>query len=309
MNKRIIVIVMLSAALVSGFIPVTKSDTFTINAPFDNVYRQFISPKSWLKWEPGLKGLGHNQVAIDSNKSGFKITEPETVINLQEMGLGNFAIIQTQGNNTSGFNCAFVPDNKTNKSRATVTRKTNLFGYLSGLIINSHRPSPIAGLKAFMEDTRQYYGFIIRRELTSKKLIAVQKRSLLSSELYRQTNGMLLRLNDFIVKNKLKITSPLQMQYVAVTKDSTQLMLGFPVDKKAAPANGVEYMTMPQGKILVGYFNDQYKNKGNLYNAVRQYMADNYMHPIIQPFERFDNNKVPLSDTSRINMQLIVPYM
>lgn len=304
-----LVIVPIVAVFVCGFIPVTKSDSFKINAPFDNVYRELISPKNWLSWQQELKQVNQNQVKIDSDRAGFRITGPTITVDVQQMGLGNFAITQTQGDKAHSFNYALIPDSKTNKSLVTVNDKTNLFGCLAGLIIKSHDSPPLAGLKTFMEDTRQYYGFIIRKELTEKKLIAVERNTFLSAQLFRQAGEMLIRLNDFIKKNKLEITSPLQMQYVAVTKDSTQVMMGFPVNKVLSASHGVQFMTMPQSRILVGYFNDSYKNKEKLYNAMRQYMRDNFIHPMIQPFERFDNNKLPASDSSVVNMQLIVPYM
>ncbi|MDO3645056.1 hypothetical protein [Mucilaginibacter sp. L3T2-6] len=309
MKKRIAVIVILLAAFASGFIPVTKSDSFRINAPFDNVYRQFTSPGSWAKWQRNLKRINQTEIKIDSGRTGFNITTPVVVFNVIEMGLGNFAITEIRPDGVYNFNCALIPDNKTNKSVVTASTRTSLFRYLAGIVTKKDETPPLAGLKSYVEDTRQYYGFTIRKELTQKKLIAVERNAFLTRELYRQTDDMLSRLNHFIAKNRLEITSPLQMQYVSVAKDSTQLMLGFPVDKKPATINGGEYMTMPPGRILVGYFNDRYKNRGKLYNAMRQYMRDNYIHPIIQPFERFDNNKLPASDSSVVNMQLIVPYM
>lgn len=311
MKIWIIVIVVLLAAFIGSFVPVTKSDSFKINASYENVYRQFVSPKSWLNWQPDLKlAPKSGKVKIDSNKSGFQITAPSLEFSLQNIGLGNFEITETRNGKLSNFSCILTPENTSNKTLATVISKTNLFGYLSGFISNSHdRRSPIPELKTYMEDTRLFYGFTIRKELTQEKLIVVKKGTFLSSRLYQQSGEMLNQLNNVILKNKLKIVSPLQLQYVVATKDSMQIMMGFPVDKKATVASGITYMTMPRGKILAGDFNGVYKNKEKLYAAMRQYMRDNYIRPLIQPFERFDSNKLPASDTSRVNMQLIVPYM
>lgn len=310
MKKWIIVIVVLLVAFISGFIPVTKSDSFTINAPYGNVYREFTSPKNWLKWQLYLKNLSKsNTIKIDSNKSGFQITAPLVAFNLQNLGLGNFTVSQTQYDKVYSFSFILTPENTGNKTIISLTAQTNLFYYLSGGEGISDRHMPMAGLKPYMESTRQYYGFVIRKELTPEKLIAVKRGSFLNAELYQQSDKMLNQLNDFVKKNQLKIVSPLQQQYVVSTKDSTQIMIGLPIDKKAAIANGIEYMTMPKGRILVGYYSGMYKDKEKLYSAMRQYMTDNYIHPIIQPFERFDNNKLPVSDITRVNMQLIVPYM
>jgi len=310
MKTRTIVIVVLLAAFISGFIPLTKSDSFKINAPYDNVYRQFISPKAWLNWQTDLKRVSNpHNIKIDSSKSGFRIIAPAIAFDLQNLGLGNFVVTQTQNNELYNYSYILTPEGTSNKTLATIVSKIHLFGYISSFIIKDDKQSPIAGLKSYLEDTRLYYGFMIRKELTTEKLIAVKRGSFINSGLYQQTGKMLNQLNGYILKNKLKMISPLQLQYVTITKDSVQVMLGFPVDKKAATVNDIEYMAMPKGKILVGYFNDYYKNKEKLYNAMRQYMRDNYIHPMIQPFERFDNNKLPAGDSSIVNMQLIVPYM
>jgi effector-binding domain-containing protein len=231
------------------------------------------------------------------------------VFELQNMGLGSFGVTENRNGKLNIFSCILIPESTSNKTLATVLSKTNLFGYLKGLLLKDDKPSPVAGLKNYLEDTRLYYGFTIRKELTSEKLIAVKRGSFINSDLHQQADKMLSQLNGVILKNKLKIVSPLQLQYLSTTKDSVQVMLGLPVDKKVTPSNDIEYMTMPKGRILVGDYSGIYKDKEKLYDAIGRYMRDNYIHPIIRPFERFDNNKLPASDTTVVNMQLIVPYM
>lgn len=300
----------LLAVFAGGFIPVTKSESFKINAAYYNVYRQFISPKNWLNWQHELKETANtNQIKIDSNKTGFLVTAPSLSLSLQNAGLGNFFITKTQNSKTSSFNCILSPENTTNKTAATVIFKTNIFGILLAAIANNGSQSPLAELKTYIENTRLYYGFTIKKELTSEKLIAVRKGAFLNTGLYQNANRMLDELKCFIANNNLKIIASLQMQYVTVKKDSTQIMLGLPVNKKIPVNNDVEYMTMPKGKILVGNFSGVYKNKEKIYDAMRRYMADNYVHAMIQPFERFDSNKLPASDTDVVNMQLVIPYM
>jgi len=308
--KRWIIVLLLLAAFASGFIPVTKSERFKIDASFYNVYRQFASPKSWLKWQRDITGTTNaNEVKIDSNKAGFLITTPSLMFGLQNIGLGNFIVSKTQNHGTYNFNCTLTPENTTNKTLALVIRKTNVFGWIAGFVTKTHSQSPIAGLKTYMEDAGQYYGFTIKKELTPEKLIAVKKGAFLNNVVLSNGETMLNQLNSFISKNNLEVVAHLQFQYVAVKKDSTQILLGFPVNKKIPTANEVSYMTMPKGRILVGYFNGPYKNREKLYYAMRQYMNDNYIRPLIQPFERFDNNKLPVSDSEPVNMQLVIPYM
>lgn len=309
MKRCIIVLLLLLAAFAGGFIPVTKSENFKIGVSYYNVYRQFISPENWLKWQPELTTQNASKIKIDSNKSGFVITTPSLMFGLQNTGLGYFIVSRTRDHTTYNYNVLLTPENTTNKTLGLITRKTNVFGWIKSFITNDVDQSSIAGLKKYMEDTRLYYGFLIKKERTPAKLIAVKKGTFVNSGLLRGGNTMLNQLNVFISKNNLNIVAHVQMQYVSIKKDSTQIMLGFPVDKKIIPANGFAFMTMPKGRILVGYFRDRYKNRDKLYDAMRQYMTDNYIRPLIQPFERFDNNKLPANDSEVVNMQLVIPYM
>jgi len=310
MKKRIIVALLLLVIFAGGFIPVTKSESFKIDASFYNVYHQLISPESWLKWQRDLTVTTNaTEIKIDSNKAGFMITTPSLMLSVQNMGMGNFIVSKTQNRKTYNFNCVLTPENKTNKTIALITRKTNIFGWIGTLVTKDGNQSPVSGLKTYMEDPGLYYGFTIKKEVAPEKLIVVKKGTFLNTNLFRDGNTMLEQLNSFISKNNLEIVAHLQLQYVSAKKDSTQIMLGFPVDKKVTPTNEVAYMTMPKGRILVGYFSDRYKNKNKLYNAMRQYMNDNYIRPLIQPYERFDNNNLPSNENEIVNMQLVVPYM
>ena len=309
MKRWIIVLLLLLAAFAGGFIPVTTSANFKIGASYYNVYRQFISPENWLKWQPELRAQNASGIKADSNKSGFLITTPSLIFSLQNMGMGNFIVSKTQDHKTYNYNFSLTPENTTNKTLGLITRKTNVFGWIGSFITNDVDQSPIDGLKKYMEDARLYYGFPIKKELTPAKLIAVKKGTFLNSGVLHNGGAMLNQLDSFISKNNLEIVAHLQLQYVAVKKDSAQILLGFPVNKKTTMTSGVSYMTMPKSRLLVGYFSGRYKNRDKLYNAIRQYMNDNYIRPLIQPFERFDNNKLPASDSEMVNMQLVTPYM
>jgi len=304
MRKRIVVPVVLSVVLMICFIPIKSTVTIQINAPYFNVYKQFAAPGKWLKWQPALRSYTGNKLKIDSNKTGFSILAPSFAYRVKRTGISEFEIT---GNKSSDSNYAFIPDDKTNKTTAIVTRTTNAFGYAWYLLTKNLRDSPIADLKRFMEAPLLYYGFIIKKELTHEKLLAVKRGTFSRNDIYRNSKVIQAELNNFSLHNKLKVSDLLQLQYVSRKGDSTEIMLGLPVNDKIKA--DVEYMNMPQGKILVGYFKGKYKNRDKLYTAMRTYMNDNYIHPMIQPFERFQEDKLPSADSTTVDMQVVIPYM
>lgn len=307
MRKKILFIGSL-ILIAAGFIPVTKTINFPINASFFNVYNQLSSPKNWLNWQPELKAVSNqNDIKTDSSGANFTIKAPSISFKIFKGGLGNFIIEQNQ---SKKYRYVLIPDEKSGKTVVAASETMSIWQYLLTFIAgDAVDRTPLGNLKTYMETPSLYYGFNIQKQLTAEKLIAVEKASITRTSFKQQSNRMLRALNDFIVKNNLKIMSPLQLQYVSEKPDSLQVMMGFPVNKKVVEASDIQYMKMPKGKIVVGHFDGIYKNKKRLYDAMRRYMGDNYMQPMILPFEVFQNNQLPQSDTAKVEMQLIIPYM
>jgi effector-binding domain-containing protein len=295
--------------IIIGFIPITTTTDLKINASFFNVYQQLSSPKNWLRWQPDLKiNDPKSNVKIDSTKAGFCITEPSITFNVIKEGFGGFNVTRTNRDNTDISKCFIFQEAKTNKTIAVTTLKTTLGNYVCSIVFHSDQQTLLAGLKNYMEDPALYYGFVIKKELTPEKLLAVRKATILKQDLYRRGNMIQSALNDFAVHNDLKVLDHLQLQYVPQEGDSIQVMLGLPVNKKAAIGENIEYMNMPSGKILVGYFKGEYKDSKKLYTAMRRFMSDNYINPIILPFEKFPNDKLPGNDHDKVDMQVVIPY-
>jgi len=302
------VIAMLLVSVFAGFIPITKTTGFKINASFFNVYNQLSSPKHWQNWQPDLKAITNpGNIKTDSNATNFTIKAPSVRFRVINGGLGSFIVEQNDGKK---YSYSLAPDERSGTTTVVISENISIWRYLLTSIMGYDiNETPLGDLKTFMESPALYYGFNIQKKFTVEKLIVVEKSSLPRSGFYERSGQMLHSLNDFVTKNDLKITMPLQMQYVAEKPDSLQIMMGFPVDKKIAVSNAIEYMKMPKGKILVGYFNGVYKDRKQLYDAMHRYMSDNYIRPMILPFEVFGSNKLPDSDTAKVSMQLVIPYM
>jgi effector-binding domain-containing protein len=312
MKTRIVILLTLFIVATLCFIPVTQSVIFKIESPFFNVYQQLSSSKKWLKWQHDLKiHAGTDVIKTDSSQTGFRINTSSFIVDVKRYGITNFKVIETHNNKTYTSNYTLIPESKTNKTIVIVTRKTSIANYLwTSVFDNALEGSPIIALKNYMENPLLYYGFIIKKELTSEKLIAVKRNTFLKSELYQQSSLIQAKLYHFVSQNNLKVVYPLQLQYISHKGDSLQIIMGLPVNKKISIlTNNIEYMNMPRGKILVGYFKGIYKDREKLYNAMQLYMNDNYIHPMIAPFEVFKSNKLPAGDSTMVDMQVVIPYM
>jgi effector-binding domain-containing protein len=311
MKRWVIIPVLLFIILITSFIPITRSVNLEINAPYFNVYRYIAAAENWIKWQPDLKiCASRRELKIDSTKTGFRITAPEITFSIENAGLNNFAVIKKEKGKEYSYNYLLVPQPKTNKTSIIAVHKTNIIGYIWSVVRgNDLEASPITNLKNYMEDTRLYYGFMIKKESTSGKLLAVKKGSFLAKDAYRQSNLLLNQLNNFVSEKDIKVVYPLQLQYVSRRNDSVGILLGLPVNKKTNVSDNIEYMVLPKGKVLVGYFKGAYKEREKLYAALQSYMNDNYIREMILPYERFSNDKLPSGDSTIVDMQIVIPYM
>jgi hypothetical protein len=180
-KKKLVAPLLILAIILSGFIPVTQTQTFKINAPFFNIYQQINSPANWLKWRQGLKSANSNSTKIDSSKNGFQIKTPLLEINLKTIGIGEFAVVETKAGTTKKFDCTFIAETNTERTTCITKARTNVFGYLSALIKrDDHSESPFFEMKNYLEDPRLYYGFAIEKRI-SKRFVpgkqCVKKRS------------------------------------------------------------------------------------------------------------------------------------
>ena len=310
--KRLVLSILLLLIVIAAIslIPFNKQVTIKINAPYFNCYQQLFTPGNWKKWHPDInKDSSAYKENIISN--GFKIGISGEYFLVKKQDSYNLLVTRVNNNNQLNYNFTIIPDSRGLTTSVAVTFRVNGLTWLMEIFNNDDlKNTGINSLKNYMEDVRLYYGFLIKREQTPGKMVAVKRSTFLKSDLYRQASLMQTNLDDFVLQNSLKVIYPLQLQYVSYRRDSVQIIVGLPVNKKVAIINNIaEYMNMPRGKVLVGYFKGRYKNKEKLYKAMQLYMSDNYIHPMILPFEKFENNKLPTCDSTLVDMQVVIPYM
>ena len=309
LKRQFIAPLLILAILLSGFIPVTHTQSVSINAPFFNIYQQINTPANWLKWQPQLKAFSRN-LKIDSSKSGFAIKSNSFEVNLQRIGIGEFIVTETTPQKTNTFSYTILPETSTERTVCVIKTKTNVYGYLwSGLKDRQSVRSPLSDLKNYLEDTRQYYGFLIEKKQMANKLMAVKRGRYQMSDVYSQTQRSMNEVYKFIKGSNLKIAGALQLQTFKAGQDSVEVMIGLPVNRKVPVTNEIQYMNIPGGNVLVGSFKGKYENKQKLYLAMRQYVNDNYLHTVILPMEIFKGDKLPVSDSTVVTMQVIIPYI
>lgn len=314
MKKSVLLFLLLIVLIAALIIPFNEQVTIKINASYFNCYQQLFTPGNWKKWQPDLnKAYSTDPSAYKEipTVKGFEISTPGVYFSVKQQDSYNLLVKRISNNKELNYSFTIIPDSKGLTTTMVVTSGINGLTYLMKLFKDDDlKNTGINSFKNYMEDVRLYYGFLIKREQTPGKMVAAERKTFLKDDLYQQIGQIHHKLYDFVLQNNLKVIYPLQLQYVSHKGDSLQTIVGLPVNKKINILNNsVEYMNMPRGKILVGYFKGTYKDREKLYNAMQVYMNDNYIHPMIAPFEVFKSNKLPAGDSTIVDMQVVIPYM
>ena len=308
MKKKIFILSALSMVIAAGFIPVTQQKNITIKSPFLNLFVHLSTPASWKKWRSDMNAIPYadsNKISAKRDSNSFSLNYGKKKIEVKSGGY-LFEIEDSWNGKNINYNYVIVPDNTPNKTSIIVSKKTSAINCLIGkLDKKSFDDTHINDLKRFMETDSLLYGYnIFKTKVPDENLIEI-KRKVPTKDQFTAAADMQVILKEYLKKYNLKKVEPLIAQFLLRDKDSTQVNVGFYIDKKVKSENEVIFTQMPKGGPLyaikyIGSFNQRKK----VYASLRQYFTDHSYQTAILPFESYLDDKLPTSDTDKINIQL-----
>lgn len=314
MKKKIIGLSLLVLIFAACFIPVTQQKTVLVKAPFLNVFDQLSEPLNWEKWRPDLKKIfltDSGEISTKKDTASFQIKYVNQQLNVSRFGY-SFAINDAWNEQATDYNYTVIPvyDKFLNKSSVIVNKKTSLFSYLIGKISPvSFEDTHIYDLKKFMETDSLRYGCKIFRIGVPDTSLIVINREVLKKDQFSEAAKMLPVLQQYLkTHHDVKQVRPLIAQFLPKGKDSTEIRIGIFVNKKIVPENGVTYARMPKGgTFYLAGFKGRFDQRGRVYAGIKQYFATHYYQSALIPFEIYLDNKLPASDTDKVNIQVVFP--
>ncbi|HEY9000059.1 MAG TPA: hypothetical protein VIM89_01810 [Mucilaginibacter sp.] len=308
MKKKIIILSLLILIVAACFIPITLQKTVSIKWSFISVYRELILPTNWAKWRTDLR----KDFAADSSKIDIKKENSSFAIRYQDRAL-NVSFNENVFNVTDGWNSkrtytyTVVPQKDLKKTSVIVSDKTTLIGYL----LSKLKSKPLAythidDLKQFMETDSLLYGFKVFRNGVAGSYMLEIKRKVLTKDQFTEASKMHATLQHYLETHGLKKTQPLIAQFLPTGTDSTQVNVGFYIDKETAVEKGdIIFARMPKGGPLYSVkYNGKFNQRSKAYIALRQYYTDHYYQSAILPFETYLDDRLPASDTDKVNIQV-----
>jgi len=307
-KKKIIFAVLLLVILASLFFPVSEQKTVSINASFFNVYSLLLTPANWENWRPDLKkiaGDDSTKITIRKGKGAFSMRYSDLQLNVRSAG-EVFYIDDDFGKRSSSYSYVVVPSKDPTKTSVTVYKETSALSYLVGKLGQaSFAETHIDDLKGFLETDSLHYGYSISKTKISDDNLVEIKKEVLTKDKFSQASRSFATLQQYVQENHAKQMQPVIAQFLPKGKDSTQVNVGMYIDKTVKPGGGIIFVTMPKGgPLYTATFRGRFNQRQKVYSGVQQYFNDHHYQTIILPFESYLDNKLPVSDTSMINIRV-----
>ncbi len=310
MKKKVILLVLLLLIIALFFIPFHQQKTILIKSPFLNTYSLLANPAKWEKWRPDLRKVfiaDSNKISIKKDTDSFLVRNENHELEVKFEG-NAFQIDETSNGKNARYRYSLIPvaDKFLNKTIIVVDNKTNGLNYLIGKFgAPSFSDTHIDDFKNYMETDSLRYGFKIFKTGVPDSTIIVMQKEVSEKDKFTEAAKILAILERYIKTNNIKQTQPVIAQFNQNIKDSVQVKVGLFINKEVKSGNGIEFTRMPKGgPLYAAKFKGEFSKRGEAYEALRQYFADNSHHMALLPFETYLNNKLPVSDNDTINIQV-----
>ncbi|HSB93800.1 MAG TPA: GyrI-like domain-containing protein, partial [Flavitalea sp.] len=88
-----------------------------------------------------------------------------------------------------------------------------------------------------------------------------------------------------------------------------KLMAAIPVSKEVPSTPGLEFLRMPDGRMLTVDFNGNYRDIQQAYLAADRYISDYNLKPVALPYERYYTRAVTATDSTHMKIRIYIPVL
>lgn len=309
MKKKVIILVLILGLLAIFFIPLTLQETVQIKAPFFRVYSTLSSSSNWKNWRPDLKEImlaDSNKISVKKDSNSFNINHPNGSLDVSIKG-NIFTVAELNHNKMANYDYEILPGKTDDKTVIIVDKNIKLISYLISMLKPvSFSDTHIDDFKKFMETDSLYYGFSIYHQKVPGEYLIEIKKVVLTKNKLPEAAKLLTTLTQYKEANHLTKIYPLIAQFQLINKDSTEVNIGFYVNREVKAGNGdIIFARMPKGGPLYSAnFVGKFSERKKVYSAMDSYFSNHFYHSPILPFETYLDDKLPMNDTDKINIRL-----
>ncbi|MDR0793174.1 MAG: hypothetical protein LBE82_07680 [Chitinophagaceae bacterium] len=308
MMKKIgigVMALVLCGIIISGFVHVSVQKYYPVHKYFFNAANNFYDPAIWNKWYRG--NIENSTLAKDGS---FIIKTQDRTIEVKNSGGYDFAITENKGNQKKYYYCVFQPSARNDSCGVYVRYEKTLLNALFPFLSSSADfDKQIPQFKNYMEDDFLYYGYHINiGQVEDTAVLFILKKVPVNNYL-QALNAFYAKLDSFVRANNRKILQPPIVHFAEFAKDSIGLMIGVAVDNNNVPEDSVVHKAdmPPKGRMLIGLYKGKFAERTLLYKAMQNYINDYKLKQVASEFEKYMDNKLPVNDSSEINIKLYFP--
>jgi effector-binding domain-containing protein len=305
----LIVILIIGLALIS-FYPVTQNSTINIEATFDNTVLQVMHVENWKNWFPEIKKAYQNnpldyRIQTDSSKKVFTIYIPGKKYIIRVISPVSYEVNEIEDNLENNFAFTVFPFSEHKINLYLVEKRPLLISLFDR---NKADTNPLKGLKSYLEDPKQLYGFDIKMAEIRDPTIASTVFKIPQKDVFNKIQKADTLLRHYIAQKNLIKTGHISISYIPLNGDSLQVTVGIPVNGSADSIKDVKCLSLPvKGKVLVGSYTGQFSKREIIYQAMSKYLTDHRLSIPAESFERYLNDSIPINDSSEIKIELDYP--
>jgi effector-binding domain-containing protein len=312
MKKRVAVILIIVVFFIIFFsFPVSKKTSVSILASFDNTMPQITNVYNWKNWYPSIKESYKNNPAgysISENPSQktYTVNTPDKKYIILAITPMAYQVREVTGTWEDIFAFTVFSGDTLGRMKIIIEKKSPLLL----AIVGKDKAGEVAinGLKMYLEDPKEFYGFNIGTGNIRDSVIASCVSKIRNKDVFLKIQELQLNLLHYIQNNNLVKAGHISISYNPMSHDSLQITVGIPVNKVAPPDKDINCLLLPaKGNVLVGNYEGRFSARKNIYHAMSKYLTDHSLAFAAETFERYLNDSIPSSDSSMIRIELNYP--
>jgi effector-binding domain-containing protein len=312
MKKRVAAFLIILVILIILFsFPVSKKTSISIVASFDNTMPQITNVYNWKNWYPSIKESFKNNPAgysiiKDSSQKIYTINTPDKKYIILAITPMAYQVREVSGNWENIFAFSVLSGDTLGRMKIIIEKKSPLLLAILGK--DKTGDVAINGLKMYLEDPKELYGFNIGMGTIRDSVIASTVFKIRNKDVFLKIQEEYLNLLNYIKTHNLLKAGHISISYIPISGDSLQITVGIPVNKTASPDKEINCLLLPaKGNVLVGNYEGRFSERKKIYFSMTKFLTDHSLSIPAESFERYLDDSIPSNDSSMIRIELNYP--
>lgn len=314
LTKQIVIRTLLTILLAAGaffitFIPQIYEKEVTVPYTMLKTGEQLSSTANVVKW---YLPFAHDEMT-KKNPIGKKEIRPSYhMVKVTDVTSISAVLVASWKKKQKQFHFTAISDSgDMSSSKIKLTYKSTLLNKWidKGKLISNAQKS-LENLKAYMEDTRQFYGYQIEQTTVTDTSFIFISATVPLTEKRAVTKKLFEQLITYSKQKNAGYTGTRIFYTVPYGKDQIMLFASIGVSSRVEtkPGEQIQYKRMPWGKnLLMASYQGQYKDISKVFTALEKFKSDHNLSSMAIPYQKFLSDGYDFADDQIVQMKVYYP--